>query len=135
MHARILAVHQDPGVVEENVDAAIALQRLFHHGLHFCFLRNVCWDEESLASRIMNRLCRGVSAFGIDLRDHNLRTFRRVTQGDGLAKPHTCASDDRNLVFQPHTSSTCKGQGVTLLSMQSFYQDSLKSIMTGSWRN
>ena len=90
-----------PGVVDQHVDRAKAIQRLVEQAVDRRFVRNVGDDRDRRAPAIGDPLRHRFPTGGIDVADDDRRPFRAVALGDRAADAVRRPGDDRHLPVQP----------------------------------
>ena len=96
----------DPGVVVEDVDPAICVDRVLDHGPRVVFLRNVGLNGARLPSGVRHGLDGAVARLLAHLGDDDLRSLLREHQGGDATHAASAASDDADLVGQTHVPSS-----------------------------
>ena len=86
----------DAGVLDDDVEAAVALNCKRHGGLGIGHLRDVGADEGG-AELVRGRL----PGLRLAVGQHQLRAFLGKAQRDALADAARCADDQRDLAFEP----------------------------------
>ena len=104
MRARFFAVKQHRGVVAQDIDPAVLIERFFHHSRHLRFIGHIGGREYRFSTRITDGAHGGFPALSVDLGDHYQCSFTAEAFGDPAADARTCAGDDGDLVFQSHAS-------------------------------
>src|SRR4029077_19636640 len=88
-------------VVHQDVDSAVAADRLLDHRLDVAPLPHVHDGRHTFAARGADLLRGALGAMELQLRDADAGTLAREDQGDGAADALAGARDDRDLAVEP----------------------------------
>src|SRR5262249_46187741 len=93
------SVGADPGIVHEDVDLAVGVERLLYDLLDLLFIRDVTFDEDRIAPVTPNLIGSLTADVLAPIHDHDLAALASEDLAHTLAVPPACAGDDRDPVF------------------------------------
>ena len=97
-----LAALRHPGVVDHDVEAAVALDRLRDESAGVVVARHVRVDEPGLAARPADGIRHPAAVLLVDVVDDDPGSFGREAPADPLAESRAAPGDDRHFSFETH---------------------------------
>jgi hypothetical protein len=90
----------DPGIGDEDVDAAEGRERLLHHRIDRAHIRHIGLDEQRASALGLDRRGDLPARDRVHFGNDDGTALRGIAHRSGLADAATGAGDDRNLVLQ-----------------------------------